>query len=88
MQRRWPSSVETSTPGNDEETIDRLAVFAHQPFVEQVADGVAGVVIRDGEAVQALLARGRDIFLRTRHAIAREERVRVEVDVERHRPAG
>ena len=83
MQSRWPSSVVTSTPGNDQEIIDRQAVLAHQPFFEQVGDGVAGVVIGNREAMQTFLAGRRDVLLRARHAVARKEGVRVQVDVER-----
>ena len=72
-------------PGHDEEIVDRQAVLAHQAFVEQVGDGVASVVIGDGEAVQAFRARGGDVVLRARDAITRKEGMRVQVDLEGHR---
>ena len=34
--------------GNDEKIIHRQSVLPHQPFLEQVVDRVAGVVIGDG----------------------------------------
>ncbi len=71
--------------GDDEEIIDRLAVLAHQAFVEQVGDGVTGVVIGDGKPVQAFRAGGGDVLLRSRNAIARKEGMGMEVDIERHR---
>ena len=70
--------------GNNEEIVDRLAVFAHQSPVDKIGDRFARVVIRDGEPVQALLARGGDVLLGTRNSIARKERVSVEVDLEGH----
>ena len=70
--------------GDDEKIIDRQAVLAHQTFLEEIGDRIAGVVIGDGEAVQAFLARGCNIVLGTRDAVAGKERVRVQVDLERH----
>ena len=70
--------------GNNEEIVDRLAVFAHQSLVDQIGDCFARVVIRDGEPVQPFLARGRDVLLGTRNSVAGKERVSVEVDLEGH----
>jgi hypothetical protein len=46
--------------GDDEETIDGLAIGAHEPVIAHVMATVARVVIRECKAVQALPARGRD----------------------------
>ena len=40
--------------GDDEKIVHRQAVLAHQPFLEEVGDAVVGVVIGEGETVQAL----------------------------------
>ena len=72
--------------GDDEKIVHRQTVLAHEPLLQKVRHGVASVVVCNGEAMQAFLPRGRDIFLRARHAIAGKERVRVQVDVEGHRP--
>ena len=67
--------------GNDEKIIDRQAVFAHQTLLEEIGDGVTGVVIGDRESMQSLLARRGDVLLRARNAVARKERVGMEIDV-------
>jgi hypothetical protein len=71
--------------GNDEEIIDRQPILAHEPFLQEISDGVAGVVVGDREAMEASLARGGDIFLGAGHAVAGKEGVCVQVDVEGHR---
>ena len=51
--------------GDDEEIIHRHSVLAHQPFFQEVGHPVVGVVIGQGETVQAFrLGRG-DILLGT-----------------------
>src|SRR4051812_32096533 len=71
--------------GNDEEIGDGVAVLGHQPFFGQVSDRVAGVMVGDGKPVEAFFTGGGDIVLRARDAIAREESMGMEVDVEGHR---
>ncbi len=50
--------------GDHEEAIDRLAILPHQALVDHVIHGVAGVVVGDGEAVEAFFAGGLDQFFR------------------------
>ena len=71
-------------PGDNEKIVDRQAVFTHQALLEKVGDRITGVVIRDRNPMKPFLARGGDVFLGTRHAVARKERMGMEVDVKRH----
>ena len=84
MQRRCPSAVVTSTPGQNEKIVDRQTVKPHQAFLEQIIDSVAGVVIGDGDAVQTFGARGRDQIFRAGNTVAGKKRMRVQVDIKRH----
>src|SRR5436853_2380105 len=70
--------------GDDEEIVDRQAIFTHQALLEEVGDRIAGVVIRDRYPMKPFLARGGDVFLGTRYAVARKKRMGMEVDVKRH----
>src|SRR2546423_7870402 len=70
---------------HDEKSIDRLAILAHETFLQEVGDRVAGVMIGDGKRVQAFFAGGGDVLLRAGDAVPREKSVRMEVDVEGHR---
>ena len=72
-------------PRDDEKAIDRCAVLSHQTLFQQISDRITGVVIGDGEAMQALGAGRRNVVFRARHAISRKEGVGVEVDLEGHR---
>ncbi len=70
--------------GQNEETIDRLAVETHQTFFEQISDRIAGVVIGNGDAVQTFGARRRDQIFRAGDAVAGKERVGMQIEIERH----
>jgi hypothetical protein len=61
-----------------------LAIEAHQAFLEQISDCIAGVVIGDGETVQALGAPGGNEIFRARDAVSRKERMRMQVDIKWH----
>ncbi len=70
--------------GEDKKIVHRHAVLAHEAFFQKVGDAVVGVVIGQGKAVQALgFGRG-DVLLGTGNAVARKERMRVQVDLEGH----
>ena len=69
---------------NDEKIVNRLAILAHQSLIEKIVDRLARVVIGNGKAIQALLARRCDVLLGTRNSIAGKERMSVEVDLEGH----
>jgi hypothetical protein len=69
---------------NDEKVIDRLAIVANETFFSQILDAVVRVVIGERESVQTFGARRGDIFLGSGNAVAGKERVRVQVDLERH----
>ena len=70
--------------GNDEQAVDGLALLVHETVLEEVVDAGAGVVIGDGEAVQALGARFADECFRLSHAVGREAGMAVEVDEKLH----
>lgn len=70
--------------GNDEKTVDRLTIRAHQALIEAITDRVGVIVVCNGEPVQTLGAGGGNIVLRTRYAITRKPGVGMEVDIERH----
>src|SRR4029077_10390968 len=70
----------------DKKIIDRQAVEPHQTFLEQVTDGVAGIVVGDGKAVQSFLTPSRDHVFRAGNAVTGKKGMRVQVDVERHFP--
>src|SRR4029077_6113278 len=69
---------------NDEKIIHRQPVLAHQSFVEQIRDAVIGIVIGQRKPMKSLRFGGSDVFLRAGNAVARKERMRVEVNLERH----
>src|SRR5438105_14052695 len=58
--------------GQNEKAIDRLAVETHQAFFEHVSDRIAGVLIVQGDAMQAFRERAPDHSLPTEHAVARK----------------
>src|SRR5215468_4981483 len=68
----------------DQKIIDWLTIQSHQAFFEQIGDGVARVVIGNGDAVEALGARGGNQVFRTGDAVSGEKRMRVQVNVKRH----
>ena len=53
-QSRWPSAVVTSTPGMMRKPSTGWPSGAHEALVQEVMDAVAGIVIGEGEAVEAL----------------------------------
>src|SRR5207253_3494382 len=68
----------------NEKLVDRHSVQTHQPFLQQVIDGVTRVVIGDGDAVQTFGARGRDHIFRAGNSVTGKKRMRVQIDVKRH----
>src|SRR5207302_2483741 len=70
--------------GQNEKAVDRLAVETHQAFFEHVSDRIAGVVVGQGDAMQAFRARGRDQILRTGNAVAGKKRMSVKVEIKGH----
>src|SRR5947209_5561582 len=70
--------------GNDEEAVDRPAVSAHEAFIEKITDAITRVVVGDGKAVQPFLAGRGNILFRAGNAVAGKERMRMQVDIERH----
>src|SRR5438128_972921 len=68
----------------NKKVIDRLAIEPHQAFLEQIVDRIARVVIGDGEPMQTFGPGARDQIFRTGNTVAGKERVRVQVDIERH----
>ena len=72
--------------GDDEKAVDRQPVFTDETFLAQILDAVVGVVIGEGKTVEAFGAGRGDILLRAGNAVARKERMRVQVDLEGHGP--
>src|SRR6267143_629482 len=70
--------------GQNEKTVDRLAVDTHQTFFEHVSYRLAGVVIGHGDAVQTFRARGRDQILGTGNSVAGKKRMSVKIEIEGH----
>src|SRR6266487_3333483 len=70
--------------GQNQKIIDWLTIEPHQAFFEQISDRVAGVVIGDGDAVQAFSAPGGNQIFRTGDTDSGKKRMRVQVDVKRH----
>src|SRR5688572_1603926 len=68
----------------DEEIVHRQAILPDEPFIEQVAAGIAGVVVRHRKTAEAFASRGGDQRLRTADSVSREPGVAVEIDVVRH----
>src|ERR1700736_2282495 len=69
---------------NNEKIIDGLAVFAHQALLQKIGNRFAGVVIGDGEPVQTFGPRRGNNFFGARYAVSGEERMGMQVDIERH----
>src|SRR5689334_10089508 len=69
---------------DNEEIIHWQPVFPHESFFEQIGDAIICVVVGQGKTMKSLRFGGRDILLRAGNAVARKERMRVEVDLERH----
>src|SRR5437762_12207473 len=69
---------------DDEKIVHRHAILTHQSLLEHVNDPVIRVVVGEGKAVEPLRFRGRDVLLGAGDAIARKERMRVQVDLEGH----
>ena len=70
--------------GQNNKIIDRLAIESHQAFFEQISNRVAGIVIGDGEAMQAFGSSGGNQIFRTGDTISGKKRMRMQVDVKRH----
>src|SRR6266481_9488886 len=70
--------------GQNEKSVDRLAVETHQTFFEHVGHRVARVVIGHGDAVQAFRAPGRDQLLGSGNAVAGKKRMSVKIEIEGH----
>jgi hypothetical protein len=70
--------------GNDKEAVDGEAVGGEKAVFLEVIDAGAGVVVGDGEAVEALAAGFLDQGLGLRDAIGGEARVAVEIEEELH----
>src|ERR1051325_9614150 len=70
--------------GENQETMNGLAILTHETFINQVRNGVTGIVIGDGKTVETFTTGGGNQFFRTRDTVTGEERVGMKVDLERH----
>jgi hypothetical protein len=68
----------------NEKIIDRQSIQSHQAFLEEVIDGIAGVMIGNGDAMQAFGTRGCNHVFRAGDTVPGKKRMRVKVDVKRH----
>ena len=70
--------------GDDEEAVHGRAVGAREAVCDHVVECVAGVVVGDGEAVEALAARAGDEGLRAAHSVTGIPRVAMKFELKRH----
>ncbi len=68
----------------NEKIVNGQSIESHQALLEQVIDRVTGVVIGDDNAVQALGARSRNHIFRAGNPVTGKERMRMQVDIQRH----
>jgi len=66
------------------QAIDRQALLVHEAMLDEVVDARAGIVIGDGETAQADRLGLLHHRFRLRHAIRREARMAVKIDLELH----
>jgi hypothetical protein len=70
--------------GNDQEIVDRQTIRPHISPIHQILYGIAGVVVGDGEAVEAFGSGRFDQLLWAADTVARKERVAMQVDLDGH----
>ena len=74
-------------PGDNQESVDRLAIGPHQSAFHHVTDRIARVVVGDGESVEPGRAGRGNQVLGTAHAVRGEEGMDMEVDTKGHAAA-
>jgi hypothetical protein len=70
--------------GHNQEIIDRQTVRSHIPLIDHILNGIAGVMVGNGKAIEAFGSGRFDQLLWAANTVARKERVAMEVDLDGH----